>query len=217
MSEVFIEPIEIEMESDGFDSPEEQYRGTTVSKEGWYHVAVMGVEDKPGRDPDGENRGHLRTIKVDLQILAGCGLDEKPLPDQKGLNIYKEFYVETWKNKDDKSEGRQLIDKKAAKGLKTPFWAFGLMSDEELKSEKVRFPFHLLHGRQAVVKVTRESSWTDKDGKERQGRLTVRWNSDFYPVSHEKVAAIPKDADYLAIGGLDGASQKVTDDMLSDL
>lgn len=216
MSQVFFEPIELELETDGFDSPEEQYRGTTVQQEGWYHVAVMGVSDKPGHDPSGDQRGQLRTIKVDMQILDGCDLGDKPAPTQKGLNIYKEFYVETWKNKEDKSAGRELIDKKAAKGLKTPFWAFGLLSDEELKSDRVVFPFHLLMGRQAIVKVTREQSWTDRDGKERQGRLTVRWNSDFYPLSHDKVANIPKDADYLALMGV-SAGQKVTDDMLGDL
>ena len=91
------------------------------------------------------------------------------------------------------------LDDRAQKGIRAFAYAFGLIADADLAKKGVTIPFHMIEGRQAVVKIQRENDWTDGKGQTQKGGLKVRFNNDTWPVSHDAVKDVHKNREALAL------------------
>jgi hypothetical protein len=190
--------------SDGFDveigggaveTANDLYAGNRITKAGFYHVVCEGVEMKKGDDET------LQHLIVNLQVLDGSDVDDKAqLRDQIGKKLQHRLYFEGWEYNDGEKVGKKPIEDKAWTGIRTFSYAFGLITEAELKQAKPRINFRAIEGRQAVVKVTKQKDYEDrKTGNTMAGGYKISWNNDAWPVTHPKVKDVHKDREHLAL------------------
>lgn len=220
--DVFGEGGFFEVPSDGFDSPDDLYSGASaVDKAGFYHVEVAGITPETGSDPteaylpDSElaemtkgmskdekkaaetanwrESGDLRCVNVQFRILDGDNLD------QKGRSVWRRIQLETWANHADHREGRVPFDptdekgKRRIEGIVAAFYALGIITAEDVRKGRPRITAKALEQAelwQCVVKVSEPDEYSD--------RCRIKWDSDIFPVDHERVKNVPKDGAALA-------------------
>jgi hypothetical protein len=202
--------IAVNLDGGEVESPDEFYAGNRVTKEGHYHVnatdCTLSRED-----------GKLPTLKIDLQILDGTDPNGKRLEDQIDKLIVHRIFLARW---EDKANGiEKPLDDRAQKGIRAFAFAFGLIAESDLSKKNVNIPFHMIVGRQAIVKVQREADWEDKDGKPQKGSLKISWNNDAWPVHHDFVKDVHKNREALALiaNAGDGVGAVASDDDLNDI
>lgn len=159
--------------------------GSSVTKEGHYHVLVESVElNSTDKTPN---------IKVIMKVLEGTE------SDQINKLIYHRIYFSPKTKADPEKE------QKAFKGMVTFLFEFGVLSEEaafgkqDLRLTKAHW--EALQGCQAIVKVGLEKGtpYTDDDGNEKMGKdsFKILWNNDVWNPFHEHVKDVPKDAEFL--------------------
>lgn len=198
-TDVYAENDAITFELDGgaVESQDELYSGNRVTKPGYYHVHAADIE----HIKFDEEKKVLPHLSIDLVVLDGTGEDGKQITDQNDKAITHRIYLANW---EDKAGGvTKPLDEKAQKGVRAFAYAFGLITDQQLAEANVKIPFHLIKGRQAVVKVQQEKDW-EKDGKTMKGGLKVSWNNDAWPVTHERVKDVHKNREALSLLGVSG-------------
>lgn len=213
MADIFTEHdgmISVALDGGQVESPDEFYSGNRVSKEGLYHVSATRIQVHKAD----EDKKKLPTLEIDLVVLDGTDADGNRLEDQIEKIITHRIFLAKWEDKE--SGVMKALDDKAQKGVRAFAYAFGLISEADL-GKAVKVPFHLIEGRQAVVKVKRESEWTDDSGNKRQGSLKIAWNNDCWPVTHERVKDVHKNREALALLVGAGAVGGPSDDDLSDI
>ena len=199
-SNVFQDDMTFETTTEGTDA-DSMHSGGAVSKAGYYHVVVDGIEKV-------EKEGKLPHLLVSMTILAGTE------DSQIDKRLYHRIFLAKWQERPDDVNLTPGImapydpadekDRKRLDGINAFAYAFGLLTDEDLGREKVKIPFHMIEGRQAVVKVQQDSDWTDSKGNKRAGGFKILWNNDAWPIGHSEVSDVPKDPEALAmIGGTD--------------
>lgn len=219
MDAVYQEEIGFEIDATDVDPSEDLHASNFVSKEGWYHVTVCdgikagNVDDEGKPLPD-----KLRTVEMKLQVLRGTGDGGVELKDQIDKYLGHTLYIEGWKKK-PVYEGRELIEPgtkgpledKSLASLLAFCEAFGISKPED-RGKKIKMPFHLLVGKQAIVHVQQDDDY-EKDGKVYKGRMKIRWNNDVYPLDHEKVADVLKAGTASAAAAAALASVPADDDL----
>lgn len=199
MSDVYDNGFGFEFDSDPANE-ESLYRGNFVEKEGYYHVTI-----EPKITLSEADSSKLRTVDIQLRILAGCDLDGKDASDQIDKVVNHSIFIEGWVDPKDRNAGKQAPNARAVGGMKVLFYACGVISGAELGETKFRPNFLALAGRQMVVKLSRDDDWEDKDGKSHKGRIKLRWNSDCFPIGHERVQHVPVNAMLALAGGYDSS------------
>lgn len=213
MSDIFSEgdgTLAINLDGGQVESADEFYSGNRVSKEGYYHVDATGASVH-------REEGKLPVLQIDLHVLDGSDFDGNQLTDQVDRTITHRIFLAGWTDK-AKTEQAPLDDKRQ-KGIRAFAYAFGLISDADLGKANVAVPFHLIAGRQAVVKVQREKDWTDANGQQQKGGLKISWNNDAWPVDHERVKDVHKNREALSllVGAGAGGGGIASDDDLQDI
>lgn len=208
MSDFFDDSLTVNLDGGQVESPDEFYSGNRVSKEGMYHVTATGASLH-------KDDGKLPTLQIDLMVLDGTDADGGRLEDQIEKSITHRIFLARWTDKAKTEQGP--LEDKQQKGIRAFAYAFGLVSEADLGKANVAIPFHLIEGRQAVVKVSREKDWTDSDGTSRKGGLKVSWNNDAWPVSHERVKDVHKSREALALLVGAGVGGVASDDDLNDI
>lgn len=189
-SDFFDDGLNINLDGGQVESVDDLYSGNRVTKEGHYHVTATGAS----RHAD---EGKLPVLQIDLMVLDGTDFSGKQLTDQVEKSITHRIFLAGWTDK-AKTEQAPLDDKKM-KGIRAFAYAFGLISEADLAKSNVAIPFHLIEGRQAVVKVKQEDEWTDDKGKKQKGGLKIAWNNDAWPVGHERVKDVHKSREALSL------------------
>lgn len=216
MTDIFTEHdgmVDISLSGGEVESADEFYSGNRVTKEGFYHVNGTGLTLHKF---DAEKK-KLPMVEIDLQVLDGSDLEGNQLTEQKDKVINHRIYLAGW---EDKLNGvTKPLDDRQQKAIRAFAYAFGLISEADLGKKDVKIPFHLIDGRQAVVKVTREKEWEDDKGNMQKGGLKIAWNNDAWPVTHDRVKDVHKDREALALivgmsdagGGASGGGSDLDD------
>lgn len=196
MADIFTEHdgmVDVTLSGGEVESPDEFYSGNRVSKEGYFHVNGTGLTlNKFDAD-----KKKLPSVDIDLQVLDGSDFEGNQLADQKDKVINHRIYLAGW---EDKENGvTKPLDDRQQKGIRAFAYAFGLISETDLGKKDVKIPFHLIDGRQAVVKVKRDDDWNDAQGNVKKGSLKISWNNDAWPVTHERVKDVHKDREALSL------------------
>ena len=184
-----------EIDSDGI-APEAVYKGggNTVSKEGMYHFTVLdvAVEKKDGKVP---------CVKVDCQVLAGDHEDQTNKLVYHRIRMAKGEYA-----KDGSLIELQPLDERGKKAAIRWMLTLGLITEDDL-GKKLKPNWKAAIGRQFIGKVARNEFDAKKDGQktgEKRTSYEIAWGDNVWPVDHEEVANVPKDANALAMltGGM---------------
>lgn len=199
MSDVYDNGFGFEFDSEPVNE-ESLYRGNFVEKEGYFHVVI-----EPKIVLSEPDHAKLRTVDIQLRILAGCDMEGKDAGDQTDKVVNHSIFIEGWIDPKNKDSGKQAPNARAVGGMKVMFYAAGVISGADLAAEKFRPNFLALSGKQMVVKLSRDEDWEDKDGKTHKGRIKLRWNSDCFPIGHERVAHVPVNAILAMAGGYDSS------------
>jgi len=216
-------PFDEENEYDTSDTSEETIHdggGGIVEKDGHYHVRCFEVIYHPAeasKEEDGEIvKAKLPQAEVKLEVLNGTE------PTEVGKKIYHTIYLAGWEVKPTKSdpacgvmkplEGRQLA------GLLAFLHAFGTVDGSVFGKESITLELGMierLENLTAIVKVQLEEQNEEvinpKTGKPYEPRHKICWNTDAWPVGHEKVKDVPVDPDESQYGG--GSGDAPIDDM----
>lgn len=207
MSDFFDDNLNINLDGGQVDSPDEFYSGNRVTKEGMYHVTATGASLH-------KDEGKVPTLQVDMLTLDGTDADGNQLVDQAEKSITHRIFLARWTDKAKTEQGP--LEDKQQKGIRAFAYAFGLISEADLGKKDIQIPFHLIEGRQAVVKVSREKDWVDDKGETRTGGLKISWNNDAWPIGHERVKDVHKSREALSMlvgttGGSSGGGSDLDD------
>lgn len=197
----------------GITNEEEIYKGgNSVDKDGFYHVIVDSVADE-----DAGKEDRLRNINITMEILQGTEVDQI---DKK---VYHRLYLAKWINSSDHTEGQEPVSKGQMKNIIRFAIAFGLLDKSDIGSDAT-IPFHALTRRQAIVEVKKEADreGPDKHGNKKtfKGQFRIPF-SNVWPLDHEAMAGVPKDATEAARQGIadhgTGFEGDVPDSKLDDI
>lgn len=187
MSDIYDDEIDqgmiIDLDTEGLD--EEAVKkgggGNLVDAEGMFHVTCNAIERQAEDDK-------LQQFKLDLQVLNGT------VPEQSEKMLYHWLYLESWQ---DKKKGiKKPLSEASIKSLAKFALAFGLITPADLNKKNTRIPFHLIEGRQAIVKVKKETR--KDDSGETQTNYRIPFN-DAWHVTDPEVENVPKDAEALSL------------------
>lgn len=208
-SDFFDDGLAMTLDGGQVESADDLYAANRVTKEGYYHVTATGAS---GHSEDGK----LPTFNFDLMTLDGTDFDGNQLLDQIEKLISHRIYRKRWTDKAKTEQGP--LEDKEQKRIRAFAYAFGLISEADLANPNVVVHFDMIEGRQAIVKVTRDKDWTDSDGRLRKGNLKIAWNSDAWPVNHERVKDVHKNREALALlAGVGVATGAASDADLNDI
>jgi len=195
------DPFSQENEYDTSETSEETIHeggGGTVNKDGMYHVRCFEVVYHPAeaaKEVDGEEiKAKLPQAEVKLEVLNGTE------PSEIGKKLYHTLYIAGWEDKETgvmkPLEGRQLA------GFLAFCHAFGTVDGSVFGKESITLELGMIERLEdltAVVKVQLEEKnekvINPKTGKPYEPRHKICWNTDAWPVGHEKVKDVPKDPD----------------------
>ena len=181
--------------------------GGVVKIAGMYHVSVSSVEYKE-TDLEGD-KAVLPHYEMKLTILGGEHESEF------GKTVYHRLYLAAWEDKANKIP-KALEDKHVA-GVLTFLHSFGTVGDDVFDNPAVELDqgmFDRLVNTQAIAKVSMSEERFDKvSGKTYASRAEISWNSDVWPVNHEKVADVPKDVSALQYAMTGAVSNEDLDDL----
>lgn len=195
---------DLNLEFDASDVSEDSlWTGGMVSKPGFYHVSGGNVSMEKGDD------NSLKHLQLEMIVLDGT--------EESEINkrLYHRIYLEGWEKRPEGDEPgvKKGLDKKQQQGIIAFAFAFGLVSKDAF-GKQMKVPFHMFEGSQAVVKVS-EDEYFDRNGQKKKS-FKMAWNNDCWPVWHDRVRDVPKDAESLAmLGGIGGSGGDQTD--ISDL
>ena len=185
--------------------------GNYVSAEGRFHVMIEQVE----RFSIDREKNKLPQIKISMRVLNGTADSEI----QKALSHY--LYMAKWVDSKKKSLGAEHLDETAKERLVGFLHAFGVIGEEAfgVSDFKMDWPmFQRLQDTQAIVKVSKQDNYNVKDKDtgelvEKQGGYKISWNTDTWPLGHEKVKDVPLDHEAAAAFGIDAASDEDLEDI----
>lgn len=195
----------IELDGGAVDSADDLYSGNRINVAGYYHVTATASAIR-------REEGKLPQVQIDMLVLDGTDEEKNRAESQIGKNYTHYIYLAKWADK-EKTDTAPL-EEAAQKGIRAFAYAFGLIGEADLSRANVRIPFHMIDGRQAIVRIQKQSDYTDRDGEKRTGGYKMSWNNDAWPVTHEKVKDIAKDPSALAMlhtAGVAGGGGAATD------
>ena len=207
----------IELDGGAVENADDLYAGNRVNQAGYYHVTANGSDIK-------RPEGKLPQIAIDMQILDGTDEETRARAEaQIGKSYTHYIYLAKWKrrpgtNGDDDLGETEPLEDAAQKGIRALAYAFGLLSEADLTTPNVRVPFHMIGGRQAIIRIQKQKDY-ESGGEKRSGGYKMSWNNDAWPVLHEKVKDVHKDPSALAMlqtagvgaGGNGAASPDIDD------
>lgn len=208
MSDEYFDPFEQSVSTEGVDAESvHESGGGQVSIAGRYHVKVQSVEYKNAEVT--AERKSLPFMKIVMVVLAGENASEV------NKKVYHDIYLAKW---GDKAAGAIApMEDRAAQSILAFLHAFGVVGDEVFGQEEVKLKrewFERLENQQAVVKVDMEEERKDeKTGKVYKPRPRIQWNNDVWPLTHDKVADVPKDIEAMQYAITGAASADALEDL----